>query len=55
MMLQESTVESSTVLIGNFARTVMAKSVFADATGPDGQSLYRFGCSRRATHSRRRA
>lgn len=43
MMLQESTVESSTVLHGNLRATVVAKSVFADATGPDGQSLYRFG------------
>ncbi|HYO82461.1 MAG TPA: tetratricopeptide repeat protein [Bryobacteraceae bacterium] len=43
MMLQETTLESSTVMHGNLRATVVAKSVFADATGPDGQSLYRFG------------
>ena len=43
MMLQESTLESSTVPIGGLRASIIAKSVFADATAPDGQSLYRFG------------
>lgn len=43
MMLQESTLESSTIMAGNLRATVIAKSVFADAAGPDGLSQYRFG------------
>ena len=36
------TLESSTVLIGGFVRA-LSRNGFADATAPDGQSLYRFG------------
>lgn len=43
MMLQESTLESSTVVAGGLRATILARSVFADSTGPDGESLYRFG------------
>ena len=43
MMLQETTLESSIVASRRVRASVIAKSIFADATGPDGQSLYRFG------------
>lgn len=43
MMLQESILESSTVTHGSLRATVIARSVFAEAAGPDGLSLYRFG------------
>ena len=43
MMLQETTLESSIVASRRVRASVLAKSIFADATGPDGESLYRFG------------
>lgn len=43
MTLQESTLESSNLLLGKLRATVVAKSVFADSASPDGQSLLRFG------------